>query len=99
MPEFIKPNHKAIKEYYAVLEGLRDAGAKRETELRAAFQEMLGKLARQRGWVFMPERPITRDGRRIVPDGTMLDEGVAMGHWEAKDGADIVGVAKEVHSQ
>ncbi|MCB9936443.1 MAG: N-6 DNA methylase [Planctomycetes bacterium] len=88
MPEFIKPNHKAIKEYYAVLEGLRDAGAKRETELRAAFQEMLGKLARQRGWVFMPERPITRDGRRIVPDGTMLDEGVAMGHWEAKDGAD-----------
>ncbi len=90
--DLIKPSHKAIKDYYAVLEGLRDAGAKRETELRAAFQEMLGKLARQRGWTFMPERPITRDGKRVVPDGTLLDEGVPLGHWEAKDGDDKLAI-------
>ena len=90
--EAIKPTHKAVKDYYAAIKALRAAGGKRETELRAAFQELLGKLARQRGWVFMPERPITRDGKRIVPDGTMLDEGVPMGHWEAKDGQDKLAV-------
>ncbi|MCQ3951596.1 MAG: DNA helicase, partial [Planctomycetes bacterium] len=90
--EDIKPNHKPIKDYYAALEALRGQGGKRETELRAAFQELLTKLARQRGWTFMPERPITRDGRRVVPDGTLLDEGVPLGHWEAKDGDDRLAI-------
>ncbi|KAA0208357.1 hypothetical protein EDM80_15465, partial [bacterium] len=90
--EFIKPSHKPIRDYYAALEALRGQGGKRETELRAAFQELLSKLARQRGWTFMPERPIIRDGRRVVPDGTLLDEGVPLGHWEAKDGDDKLAI-------
>jgi predicted helicase len=90
--EDIKPSHKPIKDYYAALEALRGQGGKRETELRAAFQELLSKLARQRGWTFMPERPINRDGKRVVPDGTLLDEGVPLGHWEAKDGDDKLAI-------
>lgn len=93
MPEdLFKPSHKAIKDYYAALTALRGQGGKRETELRAAFQELLTKLARQRGWTFMPERPINRDGKRVVPDGTLLDEGVPLGHWEAKDGDDKLAI-------
>ncbi len=92
--EFIKPSHKPIRDYYAALEALRGQGGKRETELRAAFQELLSKLARQRGWTFMPERPIIRDGRRVVPDGTLLDEGVPLGHWEAKDGDDKLAIRR-----
>jgi hypothetical protein len=50
MPEeFVKPGHKAVKEYYATLGALRGEGGRSQTELRAAFQELLSRLARQRG--------------------------------------------------
>ncbi len=82
----IKPTHKAVKDYYATLKGLHAAGGKRETELRGPFSDLLSKLARQQGWTFMEERPITIKGHRIAPDGTLLDEHhVPRGHWEAKD--------------
>ena len=86
--EAIKPSHKPIKDYYAALEALRASGGTRETELRAAFHDLLSKLARQRGLLFMAERSITHDGHRITPDGTLLDGVISRGHWEAKDGND-----------
>lgn len=70
--ERLKPTHKPIKEYYAALAAIQKTGAKHETALRTAFQHLMEKLARQRGWTFVPERAVVSEGHRVVPDGTLL---------------------------
>ncbi|MBZ0137118.1 MAG: N-6 DNA methylase [Planctomycetes bacterium] len=84
-----KPAHKPIKDYYKSVASLSKTGAKHETALRAAFQELLTTVARKQGWTFVPENPVTVKGHRVVPDGTLLNEhNIPRGYWEAKDLAD-----------
>src|ERR1035437_9368386 len=86
----IKPSHKPIKQYYAALEEFDKQGVKKETSVRAAFQEVLTTYARKMKWSFTAEYGVmlTNKNKGSV-DGVVMDEfTVPMGYWEAKDSDD-----------
>jgi hypothetical protein len=83
----IKPSHKPIKQYYDALEEFEKQGVKKETSVRAAFQEVLTTYARKMKWSFTAEYGVmlTNKNKGSV-DGVVMDEfTVPMGYWEAKD--------------
>lgn len=80
-----------IQQYYAKVEKLiRYGGSRNESALRQAFHELLEKYAAGKGLVLVPEVEVrTRDGRRVVPDGTLKDPlRQDWGYWESKDEKD-----------
>ena len=83
----LKPTHKPIKSYYAALDQFAKLGVTHETAVRAAFQGLLENCARQCKWTLVPEYGVrTGRGRRIVVDGTLVDDfRLTHGYWEAKD--------------
>ena len=90
----LKPTHKPIKAYYAVLKQFDRLGVTHETAVRSAFQSLLEYCARQFNLTLVPEHSITPlirgargvKNRRIVVDGVLIDDfRLPHGYWEAKD--------------
>ncbi len=81
----VKTSQAAVRHYYETLERLRDQRLDNEGNLRGAFERLLLATV-PRGWSWATERGETVQGRRVVPDGTLLDDYYQpRGHWEAKD--------------
>jgi predicted helicase len=92
----IKPNHKAVKEYYTALEVFAKQGITHETAVKNAFQSILFHCCKQMNYDFIEEYPYKRLERyKARIDGAFLDSyRVPQGYWEAKDSQDDL--AKEV---
>ena len=51
----LKPTHKAVKDYYAVLDQYARLNITNEGAVRSACQSLLESCARQEKWTFVPE--------------------------------------------
>ena len=83
----LKPTHKPIKAYYAVLKQFDRLGVTHETAVRSAFQSLLEYCGRQFSLTLVPEHSITVNrNKRIIVDGVLIDDfQLPHGYWEAKD--------------
>ena len=83
----LKPTQKVIKDYYHSLEEFDHFGVTHESAVRSAFQSLLERCGKQRGWKLIPEDSISLGGnKRIVVDGALIDKfKLPQGYWEAKD--------------
>jgi hypothetical protein len=88
----VKPTHKAVKAYRETLEKLGSLKVKNEGALRTAFQTLLTDTARTVGWTLVPEQSMRVGGKTVIPDGTLRDDYLPRGYWEAKDTADDLDV-------
>ncbi|MBI5572271.1 MAG: DEAD/DEAH box helicase [Desulfomonile tiedjei] len=95
----LKPNHKAVKDYYAGLEAFHRLGVTHETAVRAAFQRLLEHCCRQAKWTFIGEYKYVRKGQRpLSVDGAAVDGfKIPQAYWEAKDTHDDL--RKEVQTK
>ena len=83
----LKPNHKAIRDYYATLHQYAQQGITHEGAVSSPFDTLLHACAKQINATFIPQYPMhTAAGNRIVIDGMIRDEyGLPLAYWEAKD--------------
>ena len=82
----IKSTHKPIEDYYDALDQLDQLGFTHETAVRSAFQSLLQHYGQKLKWTLVPEYPISRQNKRIVIDGALIDSfQLSHGYWEAKD--------------
>lgn len=85
----IKPNHKAVREYYASLRSLAEARAQHEGAVAPAFAALLRACASQMGWTLVEQYSIRLKKSSIRADGALLDSFTLIrGVWEAKDSSD-----------
>lgn len=85
----IKPNHKAVREYYASLRSLAEARAQHEGAVAPAFAALLRACASQMGWTLVEQYSIRLKKSSIRADGALLDSFTLIrGVWEAKDSGD-----------
>lgn len=85
----IKPNHKAVREYYASLRSLAEARAQHEGAVAPAFAALLRACASQMGWTLVEQYSIRLKKGSIRADGALLDSFTLIrGVWEAKDSSD-----------
>ncbi|MCY3551203.1 MAG: N-6 DNA methylase [Candidatus Poribacteria bacterium] len=88
MPKLnLKPNHKAIRDYYTTLQQYKQHDITHEGAVSSPFDTLLQSCAKQVNATLVPQYPMrTSKGNRIVIDGAILDEyGLPLGYWEAKD--------------
>ena len=88
MPKLnLKPNHKAIRDYYATLQQYEHQGITHEGAVSSPFDTLLQVCAKQVNATLVPQYQMRAPkGNRIVIDGAILDEyGLPLGYWEAKD--------------
>jgi hypothetical protein len=50
----VRPNHKAVRDYYAALETYANQSVEHEGALRSAFQNLLSETGRKFGWTLIP---------------------------------------------
>ena len=83
----LKPNHKAIRDYYATLREYEQQGIRHEGAVSSPFDTLLQICAKQVKATLVPQYPLRTDaGKRIVIDGVVIDEfGLPFAYWEAKD--------------
>ena len=82
----LKPGHKAIQQYHAALKVYSGHHVEHEGALETAFQRLLGDTARDvKGWALIPKQSMKVGGRTVIPDGTLRDDFLRRGYWEAKD--------------
>ena len=83
----LKPTHKAVKDYYAVLDQYARLNITNEGAVRSACQSLLESCARQEKWTFVPEYSMpSLKKTRISVDGALFDDYERpRGYWEAKD--------------
>ena len=82
----LKPTHKPIRDYYDALDQFDQLGFTHETAVRSAFQSLLQHCGREFNWTLVPEYSPSRQNRRIVVDGALIDDfNLIHGYWEAKD--------------
>lgn len=95
----LKPTHAPLKKYYETLEQLEGHQAQSEGNVEHAFIELLIHCAKKMGenWTVIPKRPLKVSGRNVIPDATVIGEGVTRGYWEAKDSSDDL--AKEIKAK
>ncbi|MBN2304908.1 MAG: N-6 DNA methylase [Anaerolineae bacterium] len=87
--EIVRPNHKAVKTYYAEMERFAAQDVTHEMAVRSAFQNLLADAARKKQWTLVPEQTVGLNGKTVRPDGTLRDQWqLPHGYWEAKDSAD-----------
>lgn len=85
----IKPNHKAVREYYTSLRSLAEARAQHEGAVAPAFAALLRACASQMGWTLVEQYSIRLKKSSIRADGALLDSFTLIrGVWEAKDSSD-----------
>ena len=88
MPKLnLKPNHKAIRDYYATLHQYQQHNITHEGAVSSPFDTLLQTCAKQVNATLVPQWTMqTAAGTRIVIDGAILDEyGLPFAYWEAKD--------------
>ena len=88
MPKLnLKPNHKAIRDYYATLQQYEQQGIKHEGAVSSPFEGLLHACAKQVNATLVPQYGMRAPkGNRIVIDGVVFDEyGLPFAYWEAKD--------------
>ncbi|MCE2413578.1 hypothetical protein J4G07_06195 [Candidatus Poribacteria bacterium] len=88
MPKFnLKPNHKAIRDYYTTLQHYKQHTITHEGAVSSPFDTLLQACAQQVNATLVPQYSMhTVAGNRIVIDGVILDEyGLPFAYWEAKD--------------
>ena len=88
MPKLnLKPNHKAIRDYYATLQEYAQHNIIRESAVSSPFETLLHACAKQINATLVPQYPMrTPKGNRIVIDGAIIDAyGLPLAYWEAKD--------------
>ena len=88
MPKLnLKPNHKAIRDYYATLQQYKQHNITHEGAVSSPFETLLHACAKQVNSTLVPQYPMRPPkGNRIVIDGAILDEyGLPLAYWEAKD--------------
>ena len=83
----LKPNHKAIRDYYATLQQYEQYAITHEGAVSSPFDTLLQACAKQVNATLVPQYGMrTPKGNRIVIDGVVLDEyGLPFAYWEAKD--------------
>ena len=88
MPKLnLKPNHKAIRDYYATLQQYKKHAIIHEGAVSSPFDTLLQTCAKQVNATLVPQYTLhTSKGNRIVIDGVILDSyGLPFAYWEAKD--------------
>ena len=88
MPKFnLKPNHKAIRDYYTTLQQYQQHDITHEGTVSSPFDTLLQTCAKQVNATLVPQWTMqTAAGTRIVIDSAILDEyGLPFAYWEAKD--------------
>ena len=88
MPQLtLKPNHKAVRDYYATLQQYDKHNITHEGAVSSPFETLLTVCAKQVDATLIPQFTMrTPSGNRIVLDGVILDEyGLPFAYWEAKD--------------
>ena len=88
MPQLnLKPNHKAVRDYYATLQQYEQHAITHEGAVSNPFAFLLDTCTKQMNGTFIPQYPMrTAAGNRIVIDGAILDEyQLPLAYWEAKD--------------
>ena len=88
MPQLnLKPNHKAIRDYYATLQQYAQHDITHEGAVSNPFAFLLDACAKQADATLVPQYPMrTPKGNRIVLDGVILDAyRIPFAYWEAKD--------------
>ena len=88
MPKLnLKPNHKAIRDYYATLQEYNKHDITHEGAVSSPFDTLLHTCAKQVNATLVPQYPMRApNGNRIVIDGAIIDEyGLPLAYWEAKD--------------
>ena len=88
MPQLnLKPNHKAIRDYYATLQQYDKHDITHEGAVSNPFAFLLDACAKQTDATLVPQYPMrTPAGNRIVLDGVILDTyRIPFAYWEAKD--------------
>ena len=83
----LKPNHKAIRDYYTTLQHYKQHTITHEGAVSSPFDTLLQACAQQVNATLVPQYSMhTVAGNRIVIDGVILDEyGLPFAYWEAKD--------------
>ena len=88
MPKLnLKPNHKAIRDYYATLQEYDKHDITHEGAVSSPFDTLLHTCAKQVNATLVPQYPMRAPkGNRIAIDGAIIDEyGLPLAYWEAKD--------------
>ena len=88
MPQLnLKPNHKAVRDYYATLQQYDKHDITHEGAVSNPFAFLLDACAKQVNATLVPQYPMRAPkGNRIFIDGTVLNEiGLPLAYWEAKD--------------
>lgn len=83
----LKPNHKAVRDYYAALGQTQQLSLLHEGAVAPHFANLLRVCARQFGWSLEEQYHLPRKGQRpLQADGVLLDSfKLRHGVWEAKD--------------
>ncbi len=81
--------HPAIPVYQNTLAQLKAQGHITEAQTRRAFGRLLEKICEERGFLFVEEYPVGKNGRKKV-DGAVRDNYSSLGYWEAKDEKDAL---------
>ena len=82
----LKPNHKAVKQYYQELKQLAALNAQKEGAVSPAFAALLRYCAGQFNWTLYEQYPLKHGAKNIYPDGALVDAfNLPYGYWEAKD--------------
>ena len=88
MPQLnLKPNHKAVRDYYATLHQYEQHAITHEGAVSNPFAFLLDTCTKQINGTFIPQYSMrTAAGNRIVIDGAILNEyQLPLAYWEAKD--------------
>ena len=88
MPQLnLKPNHKAIRDYYATLQEYEQQGIRHEGAVSNSFAFFLDSCTKQVNGTFIAQYAMhTAAGKRIVIDGLVRNEfELPLAYWEAKD--------------
>ena len=83
----LKPNHKAIRDYYATLQEYEQQGIRHEGAVSNPFAFLLDGCTKQIKGTFIAQYAMqTAAGKRIVIDGLVRNEfELPLAYWEAKD--------------
>ena len=73
----IKPNHKAIQQYYEALKTYGEHHVKHEGALETAFGRLLADTAKAHGWTLIPKQKlrVSKQNRFIRLTRTSFDVG------------------------
>jgi predicted helicase len=90
VPFHLKPTHRAVRGYYLALAQFANVGARHESAVRAAFDQLIEAGAGPLKWTLVREYELRRKGESSLRlDGALLDQyRLVHGCLEAKDDAD-----------